>query len=386
MKKFISLILCLIMVIPFLSSCAKGIDRLKDGKVFFAKIDVKDYGVITVQLDHEQAPITVENFVKLAEDGFYDGLTFHRIMSGFMIQGGAPNSTGASGSPKTIKGEFSKNGVNNTIEHTRGVISMARTQVYDSASSQFFIVHADAEQLNGLYAGFGYVVDGMSVVDSICDAAVPTDTNGTIHTTAQPIINSIEISIEDPIVIDGNYTPEAAEELKFTPTHSATITIKDYGTIELELYGEEAPITVENFVKLANQGFYDGLTFHRIMEGFMIQGGDPDGNGTGGSDENIKGEFSSNGVKNRIKHIRGTISMARSGAPDSASSQFFIVHETSGTNSASLDGNYAAFGMVTKGMEVVDDICDTVEVTDNDGTVASGQKPIIESITVQAIN
>ena len=380
MKKFIATVLCLLMLLPVLVACDKN-----DGNVYFAKIDIKDYGVITVQLDDEQAPLTVENFVKLAKSGFYDGLTFHRIISGFMIQGGDPNGNGTGGSDNKIKGEFSKNGVNNTIAHQRGVISMARSQAYNSASSQFFIVHKDAEQLDGLYAGFGYVVEGIEIVDRICEDAQPTDTNGTIAKANQPIINKIEIHKDAPIVIDGNYSPEAEEEIVFTATHNATIKIKDYGTIKLELYGEEAPITVANFVKLANEGFYNGLTFHRIISDFMIQGGDPDGDGTGGSDQEIKGEFSSNGVKNRIKHTRGTISMARATDPNSASSQFFIVHQTSERNSASLDGNYAAFGMVTDGISVVDSICSTVQVSDSNGTVVDGQQPIIESITVEEI-
>lgn len=154
------------------------------------------------------------------------------------------------------------------------------------------------------------------------------------------------------------------------------ISIKDYGVIKLELEPNEAPITVENFMKLVNNGFYDGLTFHRIIKDFMIQGGDPLGNGTGGSDEEIKGEFESNGIKNNISHKRGVISMARSQFPDSASSQFFICHK----DSEFLDGNYAAFGCVTSGIEVVDKICDTVEPIDNNGTVPKGEQPIIEYI------
>ena len=138
-------------------------------------------------------------------------------------------------------------------------------------------------------------------------------------------------------------TAEATKkpESKTTDTkgkHHAKIKVKDYGTIEVELDGDTAPITVANFIKLVNEKFYDGLTFHRIMSGFMIQGGDPLGNGTGGSDETIKGEFSSNGVENNISHKRGVISMARSSDPDSASSQFFIMHQ----DSTYLDGEYAA--------------------------------------------
>ena len=133
---------------------------------------------------------------------------------------------------------------------------------------------------------------------------------------------------------------EASEEL-LSGTHHAEIQVKDYGTITVELDADTAPITVTNFVNLAKDGFYDNLTFHRIMDGFMIQGGDPNGDGTGGADQTIKGEFSSNGVENEISHTRGTISMARAQAPDSASSQFFIVQE----DSDYLDGNMQRLGM-----------------------------------------
>ena len=133
------------------------------------------------------------------------------------------------------------------------------------------------------------------------------------------------------------------------------IEMENGGIIELELYPEIAPITVANFEKLVTAGFYDGLIFHRVIPGFMIQGGDPMGNGMGGSDENIKGEFLMNGIKNDLSHTRGVISMARSSNPNSASSQFFIMH----ADGTFLDGQYAAFGKVTKGIEVVDEIAET---------------------------
>ena len=136
-----------------------------------AEIDIQDYGTITVELDGDAAPITVQNFMDLANDGFYDGLTFHRIIAGFMMQGGDPNGNGTGGSENTIKGEFSANGVENSLSHTRGAISMARSQAYDSASSQFFICHADSTFLDGQYACFGYVTDGMDVVDAVCRPA-----------------------------------------------------------------------------------------------------------------------------------------------------------------------------------------------------------------------
>ena len=173
-----------------------------------------------------------------------------------------------------------------------------------------------------------------------------------------------------------NTVLDTSQEL--TGIHHADISIRDYGDIKVELDADTAPITVTNFVKLAQEGFYDGLTFWRIMDGFMMQGGDPKGNGTGGSGETIKGEFSSNGVKNDISHVRGVISMARANDPDSGSSQFFIVHE----DSTFLDGQYAAFGHVTDGMDVVDAICEAVPVQDNNGTVAAADQPVITAVTV----
>ena len=138
-----------------------------------AKITVKDYGVIKVELNKEAAPITVDNFVKLANAGFYNGLTFHRVIKGFMIQGGCPNGNGTGGPGYSIKGEFKSNGVNNPLLHKRGVISMARAMHPDSAGSQFFIMHQDAPHLDGQYAAFGKVVEGIEVVDAI--ANVRTD-------------------------------------------------------------------------------------------------------------------------------------------------------------------------------------------------------------------
>lgn len=160
--------------------------------------------------------------------------------------------------------------------------------------------------------------------------------------------------------------------------HHVAITVRDYGTITVELDADAAPITVQNFLDLADSGFYDGLTFHRIMEGFMIQGGDPEGTGMGGSDKTIKGEFSANGVENPLSHTRGAISMARSSAMDSASSQFFIVQK----DSTFLDGQYACFGYVTNGMDVVDAIAADAQPTDDNGTIPADQQPVIESVKV----
>ncbi|MGO5497669.1 peptidylprolyl isomerase [Catenibacterium mitsuokai] len=202
------------------------------------------------------------------------------------------------------------------------------------------------------------------------------------------------LSNGDEITIKAKYSKSQAEDLRLTiknPTkkvkesglkdlltgyYDCEIKIKNYGSIKLKLDANTAPITVSNFVGLANDGFYNGLTFHRIIKGFMIQGGDPNGDGTGGSKDTIKGEFSSNGVDNPLKHTRGVISMARSQSNDSASSQFFIMHE----DAPSLDGEYAAFGCAYSGMDIVDKICNDAKTEDSNGTVLKKNQPVIESI------
>lgn len=158
-----------------------------------------------------------------------------------------------------------------------------------------------------------------------------------------------------------------------TNADSSVVETSDGGEFIITLYPEYAPITCENFEKLVSEGFYDGLTFHRVVEGFMAQGGDPQGTGMGGSNETIKGEFAANGVENNLSHTRGVISMARSQNPDSASSQFFICYDDSCTF---LDGNYAAFGKVTEGMEVVDDFLDVPRSLGSDGDISSPDSPI----------
>ena len=155
----------------------------------------------------------------------------------------------------------------------------------------------------------------------------------------------------------------------------AIIEINKFGSVEIELDREHAPITVDNFVKLAEKGFYKGLIFHRVISGFMIQGGDPKGNGTGGPGYCIKGEFAANGVANPIRHERGVISMARAMDPDSAGSQFFIMHK----DGFFLDGQYAAFGKVTKGIEVVDAIA-SVKTSPNDRPL---ENVVIKDITIE---
>lgn len=170
--------------------------------------------------------------------------------------------------------------------------------------------------------------------------------------------------------------PNFNSENYLSGLHYAVIEMADYGSIYLELDADVAPATVTNFVNLVNDGFYDGLTFHRIIAGFMMQGGDPDGDGTGGSEFTVPGEFVLNKHQNSISHVRGTISMARTSEYDSASSQFFIVQE----DNTDLDGYYAAFGKVISGMDIVDAICIVTDVEDTNGTVLKENQPVIESI------
>ena len=202
--------------------------------IYYADIEIENYGTVTVQLDQEAAPITVANFVKLAESGFYDGLTFHRIWEGFMMQGGDPNGDGTGGSDEEIVGEFSANGYDNPLSHTRGAISMARSDDYDSASSQFFIVHEDStDSLDGLYAAFGYVTEGMDIVDAICEAAEPIDSNAMIAEDDQPVITSITIrteSTDSSVSADTTHATDTTGTTDATDATEATDTTEETGS------------------------------------------------------------------------------------------------------------------------------------------------------------
>ena len=201
MKKYLGITLILLL---FVVGCgSKNIEK-EDNKeeepekeeqveyltgLHHVEMEIVDYGVISLELDADSAPITVTNFMNLAKEGFYDGLTFHRIINGFMMQGGASSEKKV----KTIKGEFKENGVSNPLEHVRGVISMARNGYYDGASSQFFIVQRDSHHLDGLYAAFGHVTDGMDIVDQICANVQVEDDNGTVLLENQPVIKTIRV-------------------------------------------------------------------------------------------------------------------------------------------------------------------------------------------------
>ncbi len=191
MKKAFSIILAAAIVVT-MTACGKASGPFQ--KVRHAQITVKDYGTIKLELDEGTAPITVANFIKLVKQGFYDGLTFHRIMDGFMIQGGCPRGDGNGNSGEFIKGEFKSNGVENPISHVEGVISMARGKKLNSASCQFFIMVGEATYLDGDYAAFGRVTEGLDIAKKIAKDARPVDRNGTIPKDQQPVIEKIVIT------------------------------------------------------------------------------------------------------------------------------------------------------------------------------------------------
>ena len=231
-----------------------------------------------------------------------------------------------------------------------------------------------------LLAGCGKDEETVASGDSAIEESVETTAGGASEST-ETGAEASDAAITDDA---GSALSGEADDLKedgdtdYPGTPYAEITIRNYGTVKVRLEPEEAPITVKNFIDLAESGFYDGLTFHRIMDGFMMQGGDPDGNGTGGSDKNITGEFALNGIENNISHTKGTISMARSQDPNSASSQFFIVQ----SDSTFLDGQYAGFGYVTEGIEIVDQICADARPIDNNGTIPTAVQPVMESVKI----
>jgi len=403
-KKLLSVFLFSAMLLAF-AACGKKNDKGTSAELltqesegllsgqYGVEIEIENYGTLALTIDADIAPVSATNFINLANADFYDGLTFHRIIDGFMIQGGDPEGTGEGGSSQNIQGEFSANGIKNTLAHTRGVISMARTNDPDSASSQFFIMHEAAPHLDGNYAAFGWVTKGIEIVDAICQTTSVEDSNGTVLAKNQPVIKEVRVTgkLEESTLTSADSTGAPTNVPVETPAlltqddpnllsgkYNIEIEIEDYGVIALTLDADIAPVTVTNFINLVKDDFYDGITFHRIISGFMIQGGDPLGIGIGGSSQKIQGEFAQNGIENNLAHTRGVISMARSYDPNSASSQFFIMHE----DAPHLDGAYAAFGQVTSGIEVVDAICEATPVQDMNGTVLAENQPRIKEIRI----
>ena len=379
MKKLIALFLLIPFCLGIFASCDDGagntIDPSTLGETVSIVIKVKEFGTIKADLYPKIAPLTVAHIVSLIQDEFYDGLIFHRVIDGFMIQGGDPTGTGyGEAGQATVKGEFSDNGVNNTLSNARGVLAMARKgNDYNSATSQFFINTVDNARLDGQYATFGMVTEGMDVVDAI--ASVQTDAND--RPLKDVVIESVRIEkINTDVTTTTTVAPEENTPMDADPV-KIVMEVENFGTIKAELYPAVAPITVAHIKSLIEAGFYDGLIFHRIISGFMIQGGDPTGTGFGSPDqETIKGEFAANGVENPLKNTRGVLAMARKSYPyDSATSQFFI----NTVDNPGLDGQYATFGMVTEGMDIVDAIA-AVETDANDKPLTD---VVIKSIRIE---
>ena len=419
MKRIISLLLMLATVLALLTACGEdptaqnGGDTAPlmssldfssvDASYFTETTEVTNYvkmtvtytsitgslvrGDIIIRLFEEVAPRTVQNFQSLVKRGFYDGLTFHRIMEGFMIQGGASTKEEV----PSIMGEFTSNGFTNNLLHVRGVISMARSYIPDSASSQFFIMHKANTGLDQKYASFGYVVYGMDTVDGIATSRVTY--NSTSGELSQPVYTTL---INKVVFVQKNDTPveqapaPTMEELDFseldigavTETADVTDLVKltvsytdkdgasQTGDVIVRLFEKVAPETVANFQNLVKNGSYNGTVFHRVVKNFMIQGG-----ALSTSTPAIKGEFSANGFTNNLSHVRGVISMARNAINlDSATSQFFIMH----ADRAQLNGDYASFGYVVYGMDTVDGIANTTvqaSVTMN-GEISAPVNPV----------
>lgn len=394
MKKQIAGILALLLIVSIaLCGCGKKTDSpdaADSTKHSFVLFTMENGESFKVELYPEYAPKTVENFLKLVNDGFYDGLTFHRIVDDFMAQGGDPSLSGKAEAP-SIKGEFAENGfAQNTLHHERGIISMARTTDPDSASSQFFICYSDtySSSLDNKYAAFGKVVEGMETVDNFLKVQRSYNSLGELATPVTPIVIAHAQVVSGEIAVPVTDTMLPTEESTAAPAEDTTaavdlkhsfvkFTMENGETFKVELYPEYAPKTVENFLKLVNNGFYDGLTFHRIVNDFMAQGGDPALSGKAEA-PSIKGEFAANGfTQNTLHHDRGVISMARTTVPDSASSQFFICY--SDTYSSSLDNNYAAFGKVVEGMETVDNFLKVERTANSLGEMATPVTPIVIS-------
>ncbi|MGC9399276.1 MAG: peptidylprolyl isomerase [Anaerolineae bacterium] len=312
-----------------------------------------EHGTITVRLFAEQAPKTVNNFVFLAREGFYDGTTFHRVIPGFMAQGGDPTGSGTGGPGYTFEDEFDPR-----LSHDRvGILSMANSGP-DTNGSQFFITFAPTTWLDDRHTVFGRVVDGLEALKALSprDPEVATEPGDIIKTIRivereTPLDSTLPAPGEvappqEPTARNAFYARPPEMQIDSGAKYEATITTAK-GDIVVSLDAAAAPATVNNFVTLAQAGFYNGLTFHRVEPDFVIQGGDPAGNGQGGPGYVLPPEIG-------LKHVEGAIAMAR--LPDqgnprrmSSGSQFYITLKPT----PQLDGAYSVFGQVTRGMEVV---------------------------------
>ena len=411
-------------------------------------MNIRDYGTVKIRLFPEYADKGVENFIGLAEKGYYDGLTFHRVINDFMIQGGDPNGNGSGG--ESIWGGKFDGGTNPHLIHAAGALAYANSGATSTNGSQFYIVTGkvctedeinyykesgynisdEAEKiyttvggtphLDGAYTVFGQVYQGLDIIFDI--QKVSTDT-GNDKPMKDVIIDSVTVDKYDGEDLkwyisdyDG-YDPNATTEQETLPAEEVAVknftqpeqgdkiismNIKDYGEVKFRLFPEYAEKGVENFIGLAEQGYYDGLTFHRVINDFMIQGGDPDGNGTGG--ESMWGGDFDGGTDPHLIHAAGAVAYANSGATSTNGSQFYIVtgekyskedlaqyadygynfsdeameiYSTAG-GTPWLDGGYTIFGQVYDGLDIIFEIQET-ETDENDKPF---EDVIIESIKV----
>ena len=411
-------------------------------------MNIKDYGTVKIRLFPEYADKGVENFIGLAEKGYYDGLTFHRVINDFMIQGGDPNGNGTGG--ESIWGGKFDGGTDPHLIHSAGALAYANSGATSTNGSQFYIVtgtvctesdienyrsagysiSGDAEKiyttaggvpyLDGNYTVFGQVYQGLDIIFQI--QKVTTDT-GNNKPMQDVIIDSVTVDKYDGEELKwyisdyDNYTEQSASESETIPAEEVSVenftapeqgdkiismTIKDYGEVKFRLFPEYAEKGVENFIGLAEQGYYDGLTFHRIINDFMIQGGDPEGTGRGG--ESMWGGSFDGGTDPHLIHSAGAVAYANSGSTSTNGSQFYIVtgekysredleqyvnygynfsdeameiYSTAG-GTPWLDGGYTVFGQVYDGLDIIFEIQKTT-TDENDKPM---EDVIIESVKV----
>ncbi len=322
-------------------------------------ISYKDFGDIKIQLFPDVAPNTVNNFIELVQNGFYSEIIMHRVIEDFMIQGGDPDGVGTGGSENQIPGEFSANGYENTLPHYRGVISMARSTMMDSASSQFFIVHQDSLFLDGNYAGFGAMTAGFEVLDEIASVM----TRSTDKPFEDVVIEKITISLNDYVLTETIYTEVVSEDF-YTAEHflndtnpQVLITFSDDQKITLELFEEVAPLTVAHFLSLIEEETYVDTPALYLGE-TLIQFG-PSFYPTG-DEKTVKGEFKLNGVNNELSHTKGVVSLLRGQDFNSGTNHFVIMHQ----DDLRYDTYLAAFGYIIDGIEVLD-LLTSLETFDN---------------------
>ena len=381
MKKLISILLALILILCFAGCKDKRNDDKKDTSSTASAAENEGYAIA----------FTSNSFIEIDNAGLLgDGHMLYfvkEVESGYVVT-------------YTIEHDGDKPiGYNNSVyanyTYLAKIFGMSEEEITDEYVANWLNTNVDSSQNTDYMIIKGLQFDGYIVLSNTYKG-FNDEKNPNYESIKSLTVSEMVTDLkndgyiirngkaEDYIIVDNRtplekyegYVPPAVDPEK---EYYADIVVKGYGTITVKLEPKTAPMTVANFVDLANKGFYNGLTFHRIISGFMVQGGDPNGDGTGGPDTTIFGEFADNGFENNLKHTRGVISMARSSDPNSAGSQFFIMHE----DASHLDGSYAAFGNVTSGIEIVDALCEAAEPTDSNGTIASADQPVIESITIR---